>query len=63
MRAWLALIAGTVSYLHMRHASQMAGVMPGWTLPAAHRGWAGMSADGKFGSHQCATVRSRADVE
>lgn len=25
--------------------------------------WAGMSADGKFGSHQCATVRGRADVE
>ncbi len=35
----------------------------GLDSPGGRRRWAGMSADGKFGSDQCATVRGRADVE
>lgn len=45
------------------YASQMVDVMADYTPWAAAAVGLGVSADGKFGSDQCATVRGGADVE
>jgi hypothetical protein len=54
------VVAGAVM---QSYAGQLAGCDGGLGSPGGRRGWVGVSADGKFGSDQCATVRGGADVE